>query len=59
MIDRRAFVNRIVRWGVVALLAGITLLLRQRIVTTKNCSACPETASCSGVDNCITDLASR
>jgi hypothetical protein len=59
MIDRREFMNKIVRWGSVAIIAGITLLLRRRIVTTRDCTTCPEYASCTDVDNCITELASR
>lgn len=35
MMERRVFLNKIVRWGTVVILAGITLLLRRKIVTGK------------------------
>jgi len=53
MMDRRDFLNKIIRWGAVGLLAGITLLLRRKIVAGKECSSCPEYAGCPGIDRCI------
>ncbi|HUS87107.1 MAG TPA: hypothetical protein VMW76_07705 [Bacteroidales bacterium] len=58
-MERRIFVNKIVRWGAVIILAGITLLLGRKISTVKNCSSCPEYAACPGIDSCTTELANR
>jgi len=52
MMERRDFLNKVFRWGTVGLLAGITLLLRRKIVTRKDCSSCPEYAGCPGIDKC-------
>jgi len=52
MMERRVFLNKIVRWGTVVILAGITLLLRRKIVTGKDCSSCPEYVGCPGIDRC-------
>ena len=52
MMERRDFLNKIVRWGTVGLLAGITILLGRKIVTEKDCSSCPEYAMCPGIDRC-------
>jgi hypothetical protein len=59
MMERRIFLNKIVRWGTVVILAGITLLLGRKIVTGKDCPSCPEYAGCPGIDRCTIQLAGK
>lgn len=54
-MDRRLFLNRIARWTALVILAGISLLLRHKIVPGRNCSSCPEYTLCSGPENCLSE----
>lgn len=59
MMERRVFLNKIVRWGIVSILAVITLLLGQKIVIGKDCPSCPEYAGCPGIDRCTIQPAGK
>ncbi len=51
-MDRKQFVHKAGRWGLIIVLGGITASLARKIVLKKDCSACPEYASCPGVELC-------
>jgi hypothetical protein len=52
-IDRKRFIKSAARWGLLGMLAAISLFLAARTTTSKrDCSACPSAAGCTSKDNC-------
>jgi len=53
IIDRKRFIRSVARWGLLGLLAAISLLLAAKTTTSKpDCNACPSAAGCTSKDNC-------
>lgn len=52
MMNRRKFIHTLTRWGLAIILTGLTLLLGRKVVLKKECSSCPDYASCPGANNC-------
>ncbi|MFO7573708.1 MAG: hypothetical protein R6W67_00945 [Bacteroidales bacterium] len=52
-IDRKGFIRSVARWGLLGLLATISVLLAARATTSKNdCTSCPSATGCTSKDNC-------
>ena len=51
-ITRIDFLKKIIRLGLLSLLALIVLALGNRIVSAKNCSKCPISGSCTNEEDC-------
>ena len=51
-MNRNEFIRRVVRYILLVLLTGITILLGNRIVTGTDCSACPGKGICAGDIDC-------
>jgi hypothetical protein len=49
---RIEFIKRILRLGLLAMIALIVFLLGNRIVTGQDCTACPGKGICRGVTDC-------
>jgi hypothetical protein len=51
-MTRENFIKKAIQAGLFALLAFVVLALKSRIVTTGNCSSCPDTGNCPGKKEC-------
>jgi hypothetical protein len=51
-MTRNNFVKRVIQVGLFVLLSLVVFALKNRIVTGRNCSSCPENASCPGKKEC-------
>jgi len=51
-MNRNDFLKRLVRYGLLALLTLIVFALGNRVVTGKDCSACPGNGVCKGETDC-------
>lgn len=52
-IDRKKFITTVARYGLLGLLATISVLLAARATTSKNdCNSCPSATRCTSKDNC-------
>jgi hypothetical protein len=56
-MNRNEFIRKVVRYILLMLLTGITILLGNRIVTGSECSACPGKGICTGESDCSKFLA--
>jgi hypothetical protein len=51
-MKRNDFLKKLIRVGLLALLATLVLLLGNRVVTGKDCSGCPGKGVCNGETDC-------
>ena len=51
-MNRKDFLQKIVRYVLLLVLGGLTLILGKKLVYKKSCHSCPEYASCTDFDNC-------
>jgi hypothetical protein len=51
-MTRNDFVRKLIRVGLLVLLALIVFVLKERIVPGENCSGCPGNGICSGKKDC-------
>jgi hypothetical protein len=51
-MNRNDFFKKIIRYGLLALLTLIVFALGNRVVTGKDCSACPGNGVCNGETDC-------
>lgn len=51
-MNRNDFIKKLMRYGLLALLTLIVFVLGSRVVTGKDCSACPGKGVCKGETDC-------
>ena len=51
-MNRIDFFNKLVRFGLLAILTMIVFALGNRVVTGKDCSVCPGNGVCNGETDC-------
>ncbi len=51
-MNRGEFFKKLMRYGLIALLTLIVFALGNKVVTGKDCSACPGKGVCSGETDC-------
>jgi len=51
-MNRKDFIQKLVRATLLLLLSGLVLVLSKKMVYKKDCQSCPEYASCRDTNNC-------
>jgi len=51
-MERKQFIKSAMRWGLLGILALISVLLAARVTTKPDCQACPTAAGCTSKDKC-------
>jgi len=51
-MTRNDFVDKLIRFGLLALLAAMVIHLKSRVVPRGNCSGCPGYGTCNGKTDC-------
>ena len=55
-MNRKDFLHKIVRYGMLVLLGGLSFMLGKKLVYQKDCHSCPEYATCADTNNCKIEL---
>ena len=54
-MNRREFTHKATRWGLALGLVGISVILSKKVVLKRDCTSCPDYASCTGINECTTN----
>ncbi|MBA4321266.1 MAG: hypothetical protein C0408_00465 [Odoribacter sp.] len=58
-MTRADFFKQLIRYTLLGLLAGLAVILGNRVVTGYNCSTCPGSGICKGESDCSKFLSDR
>jgi len=51
-MERKEFIKTAVRWGLLGIMAMISILLAAKATTNPDCKSCPSAGGCTSKDNC-------